>query len=102
MGTRVRNYSEVEDRLAERRPFTHPSMSAETYPAGFMLSRGLLDPEEIARLRALDPTKPVYVVYSYRTPIAWEQDGEAYVVEQKFSTTTSKQQNYVRRAWGVK
>lgn len=102
MSTRVRNYGEVEDRLAERRTFTHPSMSGEWYPAGFELSRGLLDPDEIARMRQIDSTEPVYVVKSYATPIAWWQDGEAYVVGQRFSVTTSKQQGMVRRAWGVK
>jgi hypothetical protein len=39
-----------------------------------------------------------YVVYSYSTPIAWHSIGGWYVVEQKFSQTTSKHQNYVRRA----
>lgn len=102
MSTRVRNYAEVGDRLADRQAFTHPSMSGEWYPAGFMLSRGLLDPDEIARMRQIDDTEPVYVVKSYATPIAWWQDGEAYVVGQRFSVTTSKQQGMVRRAWGVK
>lgn len=39
-----------------------------------------------------------YAVYSYNTPIAWFAMGDWYVVEQKFSVTTSKHQNYVRRA----
>lgn len=102
MSTRVRNYAEVEDRLAERRAFTHPSMSGGWLPAGWTMDMGKLDPEEIARFRQIDNAEPVYVVKSYWTPIAWWQDGDWYVVEQKFSTTTSKQQNYVRRAWGVK
>jgi hypothetical protein len=39
-----------------------------------------------------------YVVYSYSTPIAWHSIGGWYVVEQKFSPTTSKHQTYTRRA----
>jgi len=35
----------------------------------------------------------------YSTPIAWYTEGNGwYVVEQKFSSTTSKHQNYVRQA----
>lgn len=40
-----------------------------------------------------------YVVFSYRTPIAWGyRDGEIYCTPQRFSVTTSKGQGYVR-AW---
>jgi hypothetical protein len=39
-----------------------------------------------------------YVVFSYDTPIAWHSAEGWYVVEQKFSVTTSKHQNLVRRA----
>jgi len=42
--------------------------------------------------------RSMYVVYSYGTPIAWHTAEGWYVVEQKFSVTTSKHQNYVRRA----
>lgn len=102
MSTRVRNYSEAEDRLAERQAFTHPSMSGEWLPAGVRPGWGVLGIDEINRFRQIDNTEPVYVVKSYRTPIAWWQDGDWYVVEQRFSVTTSKQQGKVRRAWGVK
>jgi hypothetical protein len=39
-----------------------------------------------------------YTVMSYGTPIAWHTLIGWYVVEQKFSSTTSKHQNYVRQA----
>ena len=40
-----------------------------------------------------------YIVWSYGTPIALCNDeGEWYMVEQKFSSTTSKHQGIVRRA----
>ena len=61
--------------------------------------KGRLDNEEIARLiQAFDSGHGAYVVYSYGTPIAWHTIDGWYVVEQKFSVTTSKHQNYVRRA----
>ena len=39
-----------------------------------------------------------YVVYSYGTPIAWFKNGDWTVPAIKYSSTTSKHQNYVRRA----
>ena len=64
----------------------------------FIPYEGRLDEEEKAKLVEAFQSKFVYVVYSYGTPIAWRGTGDWYVVEQKFSVTTSKQQNYVRRA----
>jgi len=61
----------------------------------FTPSTGRLDPEESAKLR---DAVARYVVFSYGTPIAWYGEQGWYVVEQKFSVTTSKHQNYVRRA----
>ena len=58
---------------------------------------GRLDEEQTAKL-AKDITSLNYIVYSYSTPIAWHTPEGWYVVSQKFSTTTSKHTNYVRRA----
>lgn len=58
---------------------------------------GRLNAEEFAQFKQ-DETRVDYVVYSYGTPIAWRTNEAWYVVEQKFSVTTSKHQNYVRRA----
>lgn len=41
-----------------------------------------------------------YVVFSYGTPIAWYHGGEWNLATAKFSVTTSKHQNIVRRATG--
>lgn len=44
-----------------------------------------------------------YLVYSYSTLIAeWQPDGERIVSDRKYSVTTSRQQNIIRRAWGLK
>lgn len=58
---------------------------------------GRLDAEEFARFKEAE-IRVDYVVYSYGTPIAWHTSEGWYVVEQKFSVTTSKHQNYVRQA----
>jgi hypothetical protein len=42
--------------------------------------------------------KPNFIVYSYNTPIAWHSDKGWFIPEVKYSVTTSKPQNYVRRA----
>ena len=62
-------------------------------------SGGRLDSGEFSRL-VVDFNREggAYVVYSYGTPIAWHTAQGWYIVEQKFSVTTSKHQNYIRRA----
>lgn len=65
----------------------------------FCPQSGRLDNDETKRLiEAFESGHGAYVVHSYGTPIAWHSMGEWYVVAQKFSVTTSKHQNYVRRA----
>lgn len=88
--------------IANRAEFTGNSMRAEW--TTFCPSAGRLDNAEYDVLHnawkwAFDLGLPMYVVYSYSTPIAWAIKGrDAYCVEQKFSVTTSKGQGYVR-AW---
>jgi hypothetical protein len=61
------------------------------------ISTGRLNAEESAKL--INAAESIdYVVFSYDTPIAFHYAEGWYVVEQKFSVTTSKHQNYVRRA----
>ena len=43
-----------------------------------------------------------FEVYSYRTIIAMHRDGIGAVIDKKYSTTTSRHQNLIRKAWGVK
>ena len=42
-----------------------------------------------------------YRVYSYRTVIATYRGGVSWLDNEKYSATTSRLQNIVRRAWGV-
>ena len=62
------------------------------------IGAGRLQGKELATYQA-DKIGIDFIVYSYGTPIAWHTFNFGwYVVEQKFSPTTSKHQNYTRRA----
>lgn len=84
--------------IQHRAEFRGNSLRGEWVPAGWAVSPGMLDNAERNLLGGLDGRYPTYVVYSYGTPIAYSQDGAWYVVNQKFSPTTSRHQGIVRRA----
>ena len=77
---RYSNYREIARKVANLENFKGNSMS------GFWL----------------DSTQ--YVVFSYSTEIARHDlaTGRTGVTDRKFSSTTSRQQNLVRKAWGIK
>ena len=85
--------------IATGREFTASALSGNSVKE-YTPNAGRLDREEYAKLiEATSRPEWVYVVYSYGTPIAWHTDARGwYVVAQKFSVTTSKHQNLVRRA----
>ncbi len=73
------NYRIIEARLANLMPFEGNSLQ------GYM-----------------DESGDNYLVVSYRTLIATASaDGGNWVSKTKYSVTTSKHQNLVRRAWGL-
>ena len=84
--------------IATQQEFTASALSGtfKTYTP----DTGRLNAEESAKLsETFAQCLGAYVVYSYGTPIAWHTLNFGwYVVEQKFSVTTSKHSNYVRRA----
>jgi hypothetical protein len=79
--------------IETRQEFRASALEGRVYGVG----NGRLDEQETARYNQ-DLNSVTYWVYSYSTPIAWYTPSGWYVVEQKFSVTTSKHQNYVRRA----
>jgi hypothetical protein len=80
--------------IATRQEFKASALSGSRYSLG----GGRLQGKELATFEA-DVNAVDYVVYSYGTPIAWHTLNFGwYIVEQKFSVTTSKHSNYVRRA----
>lgn len=79
--------------ITTRQQFTASALSGSTYSLG----GGRLGGKDLAALEA-GVNGADYFVYSYDTPIAWHSLDGWYVVSQKFSVTTSKHQNLVRRA----
>lgn len=80
--------------ITTRQEFRASALEGRVYNVG----SGRLDAEETARYNQ-DLASTIYWVYSYSTPIAWYSTATGwYIVAQKFSVTTSKHQNYVRRA----
>ena len=91
------NQRDAEHYIATRQEFTASALSG--FHKDYTPHAGRLDEEEYAKLtEASAQNRFLYVVYSYGTPIAWHDSQGWYIVEQKFSRTTSKHQNLVRRA----
>jgi hypothetical protein len=82
------------ERIPNREPFEASSLSGKYY--NYTPSAGRLG-DEYNKLVA-DFKPGAYVVFSYATPIAWFGSNGWYIVEQKFSPTTSKTQTFIRRA----
>jgi hypothetical protein len=92
------NQRDAEHYIATNGQFTASSLSGSSFKK-YTVDAGRLNAEEYAKLNeATHGEEWVYVVFSYGTPIAWRTNEAWYVVEQKFSVTTSKHQNLVRRA----
>lgn len=79
--------------IATGQEFKASALTGSTYSLG----AGRLSGAALQRFYE-DVNGLTYAVYSYGTPIYWVSNGHTYQVEQKFSPTTSKHQNYVRRA----
>jgi hypothetical protein len=93
---------EARDFIAARAPFTANSLRGEVnYGICLPAVIGRLNREEYDRLvtdadYAERMHRPLYVVYSYDTPIAWAVgDADGYMVSQRFSPTTSRHQGIV-------
>jgi hypothetical protein len=77
----MENYKTIETRLQNREPFTGNSLRA------YWVS---VDGEH------------EYQVISYNTTIAKSRHlGDAWVNPEKYSNTTTRQQNLIKRAWGL-
>ena len=99
----VKSYSDIIPLLADREEFESRTMSAKrhTYPFNNLKMFNLNEYEKQSLLmyRSLAQFRDtsLYVVYSYRTPIAWAVDGlHAHLSAIKYSATTAKHQKYVR------
>lgn len=81
--------------IANRIAFKGNNFFGYLYPLcdDFTPAIGMLTADYLDDLRGAE-----YVVYSYGTPIAWFKNGDWTIPAIKYSVTTSKHQNYVRRA----
>lgn len=84
--------------IATRQAFKASALSGEY--KNYCGDTGRLNETDALKLGAvMNEQGGAFIVRSYGTPVAWFSLLEGwYVVEQKFSVTTSKHQNYVRRA----
>jgi hypothetical protein len=88
------NQRDAEHYIETRQEFTASAMSGTRD----IMSEGRLSGADCERYYQ-DRQIIDFVVYSYHTPIAWHREGLGwYIVGQKFSQTTSKHQNAVKRA----
>jgi len=102
---KVSNYTEVQAALRSMKPFDHSTCFANTYESAESFYTGSLSKANRDLMIEDSQSKKegtlFYVVFSYSTPIAWawtRADGTEMrrIPEAKYSTTTSKQQTYVR------
>ena len=90
--------------IADRRAFrTHGSLSGRMIRNGDALPVGQL-PDDYARRLLVDVRNygPVFVVFSYATPIAWiDANGDATIPDVKYSVTTTRHQHTARMGMAV-
>jgi len=92
--TRTSN-AKAGDLIASRIAFTGNNLYGVVVPYDGHIQSGQL-PQEFREQLKLD--RPDFIVYSYATPIAWHSSSGWFMPNCKYSVTTSKHQNYVRRA----
>lgn len=86
----------VASNVPNRTPFAHGSMSGRVYTSGERVPTGRMPKSERDALASV--IGPVYVVFSYATPIAWHSAGEWHVSGARYSNTTARHQYHVRSA----
>lgn len=94
--TTTRNASTIARAIQQGEDFTTSgALSGEAYP--LIVGGGRLSYDWASRI-----DRPVYVVRSYATAIAWQNyDGTWVVPDDKYSVTTSKHQSTIRYALGL-
>lgn len=99
VGIRGIGLAKLRDALQECAPFTTSgALRGDVWNRKFVSQYGLGELNTVERNRfMLDHlTGIAFVVWSYRTPIAWvRNDGIVYHVSQRFSRTTSRHQSLI-------
>lgn len=92
----ARTYDEVSAYISTQTPFNHPRCSARIIPEGGRFSPyGDPDARHLAeQITAAAQSGPVYVLTSYRTPVAYvTAEGEPVRTARHYSATTTRQIN---------
>jgi hypothetical protein len=100
MGFQPKNRKTIETKISAREPFEHSNMSGKWHSSESFRSEsyGILPQETVSEMRKLLETTDLYVIYSYRTPIAYAYTKEIIIPNHKYSMTTSNHQSIVRSA----
>ena len=85
------NLAKAPDFISSKKPFQASALSGVEGTTG----PGYMSDDETREYRKSNPT---YTVRSYGTPIAWHGDAGWQQSTTKYSRTTSKHQNIVKRA----
>ncbi len=86
----------VQSAIIARSDFRQASMRGEHHSSGDMANFGRLPEEHRTALKAI--TGPVFVVYSYGTPIGWHSDAGWTIPRVSYSVTTLNHQTVMRSA----
>lgn len=88
------NRIKVGKAIHERKPFKHASMSGEWVSSTEFSYRlhGQLPQETVSEMRELLKDRDLYVVYSYRTPIAYAWNRKIHIPSHHYSATTTHHQ----------
>lgn len=100
MAFQQHNRIKVGKAIHERKPFVHASMSGKWMSSYDFTwnSYGKLPQEDVSILRELLKDRDLYIVYSYRTPIAYAWDRTMHVFDNTYSVTTNQHQSIVKLA----
>lgn len=97
MAFQQKNRIKVARHIANREPFEHAAMSGRWLTENDINSSyGELPPQYVKELRNLLSAANVYVVFSYRTPIAYAASKEFTIPDVRYSVTTLHHQSIVK------
>lgn len=100
MPLREHGKSVIAAGVANRTAFALTSVTGRNFPERWQVNTGRLPEENVAELDTIKG--PVYVIFSYATPIAWcveTDDGPQWTVpEVRYSNSTNSHQAAVRKA----
>lgn len=95
----IKNRQKIIDHISDLDCFVIGTMRGCYYPDASRLDTGKLPPEWSAQFKAVPG--PVYVVWSYATPIAWHAASgvnDWMMPDVRYSNTTSHHQSLARQA----